>query len=423
MNFMTPGEKVRKLRIQLNLTQEDLQAEKLTRGLISMIETDRRDVTYSTAVKLAEEFNQKAEELNILMNIDEAYLMRSPKQDAEIYCFNRLKNEDITQSTIDEIFELISEYDLLEVKAKTYFKLGEISEDKKNYDEACINYDKAIIIYKDISKDKELGYVYLRLGSCKGKSLQHDTAVVYFNLSQYYSFTYGDKNTEGLSLYNLANAYIYLNKIDLALETVEKYLTISDKEDYYYNYGLNIKAQCYEAKENYDKAIEIYKSLLEKNLDNENPILGYVYNNLGLNYCNKNDFKESMKYFEMAEKFRSETDKEKLSHSLIEKSIVLLKQNLYAEAVKSIELGLKYAKNYNDLEYLIKGYYNLRDIYDKINDFENVEKVYVELIELLRTNGDISNLKSVYDKIALMYLKQGKSTLCEKYLLLSDGLN
>ncbi len=45
MNFITPGEKIKRLRIQLNLTQEDLQTENLTRGLISMIETSRRDVT------------------------------------------------------------------------------------------------------------------------------------------------------------------------------------------------------------------------------------------------------------------------------------------------------------------------------------------------------------------------------------------
>jgi len=37
MKFLTTGEKIKKLREQLNLTQEDLIAENVTRGLISMI--------------------------------------------------------------------------------------------------------------------------------------------------------------------------------------------------------------------------------------------------------------------------------------------------------------------------------------------------------------------------------------------------
>jgi len=86
MKFLTTGEKVKKLREQLNLTQEDLIAENVTRGLISMIETERRDISYKTAIRLAEKFNGKAEELNIILNIDEGYLMRSPSEDSEIYC-------------------------------------------------------------------------------------------------------------------------------------------------------------------------------------------------------------------------------------------------------------------------------------------------------------------------------------------------
>lgn len=60
MNFLTTGEKIKRLRIQLNLTQEELQTENVTRGLISMIETNKRDVTYATAVKLVDKFNEKA---------------------------------------------------------------------------------------------------------------------------------------------------------------------------------------------------------------------------------------------------------------------------------------------------------------------------------------------------------------------------
>ncbi len=423
MKFLSMGEKVQKLRDQLNLKQEDLVSENVTRGLISMIETGRREITYKTAIKLADKFNGKAEELNIILNIDEAYLMRSPSEDAEIYCLNKLKNDDITQSSIKEIFKLIEQYDLLFVQAKTYFKIGQINEEMKNFDEACINYDKAIKLYKIMDRCEELGQVYLRMGISKGKDLKHDTAIVYFNLSQYYGFVYDDKKIQQLSLYDLSNAYFYSNKIDMALETVEKYLAISDETDPFYNFGFNIKASCYELNGDYDKAIDTYNDLLTKISDNESPILGYVYNNLGLNYSHKNDFKESLKYFEMAEKFRSELDKVNLGVTLIEKSIVYINQNLYTEAIKTIDKGLNYVIEYNNIEYLIKGYYTLENIYDKLNNLVDLENIYMKLAELLKTNNDKNNLKSLYCRIASMYLNQNKIDLCKKYLSLSNGLN
>lgn len=244
-------------------------------------------------------------------------------------------------------------------------------------------------------------------------------------LSQYYSFVYDDKETQRLCLYNLANNYKKTNEIDLALETVEKCLLLCEEKECYsvYIYANGIKANCYESKGDYDRAITIYKDLLTKISDSENPILGYVYNNLGLSYCHKNDFEESLKYFEMAEKFRNELDKVNLGVTLIEKSIIFLKQNLYTDAINTIELGLKYVKEYKDIEYLLKGNYILADIYDKLNDTGNLEKVYLELIELLKVNDDKIKIKSIYDKVALMYLRQGKLTLSEKYLLLSTVLN
>jgi tetratricopeptide (TPR) repeat protein len=223
-------------------------------------------------------------------------------------------------------------------------------------------------------------------------------------------------------LYNLANAYRHVNKINLALETVQKYLAACDESDPFYNFASNIEANCYTDKGEYEKAIGIYNVLLSKLQEND-ILVGYTYNNLGLIYCHINDYKESIKYFEMAEKIISEIDKSLLSHTLIEKSTVLLNENLYTDAIETIELGLTYAKEYNDIEYLIKGNYILAGIYDKLNYTENLENVYLEMIDLLRTTCNKNDLKSIYDTLALIYLKKNKLALCEKYLVLSKYLN
>lgn len=422
MKFLSSGEKIRTLRNQLSLTQEDLQSEKITKGLISMIEADRRDITYDMASKLSEKFNKKADELNTILNIDEDYLMRTPNEDAELYCLNKLKNDDITEASIREVFKLAEEFDLLRVKAETYIKIGQIFSKKRNFEEACAGYDQAIKIYKSMQRNEKLAAIYLKMGLCKTKDFKYDTAIVYYNLSQYYSFVYDDVKTQKLCLYGLANCYRYLNRIDLALETIEKYLIVANVDDYYYNHAYNIQANCYESKGDYDKAIDIYKTLLEKSLDKDNVFISYVYNNLGLNYCYKNDFSESIKYFEMAEEIISKIDKSLLSHTLIEKSIVLLKQNIFVDAIKSVELGLKYAKQYNDIEYLIKGNYILADIYGNLKNIDKLVNVYIEMADLLIEHENKKDLNIIYNKLALIYLKQDKTALCEKYLLLSENL-
>jgi tetratricopeptide (TPR) repeat protein len=424
MNFLTTGEKLKRLRTQLNLKQDDLKSENVTRGLISMMETDKRDVTYSTASKLSEKFNERAEELDIIVNVDEAYLMRSPREDAKLYCLRKLQDPRIDKSSIDGIFEIVTEYDLVEVKAEAYCKLGEIYFKEKKFEVACDIYKKAREIYIEIKENEKLGHVYWRLGVFNADGLKYESAIEYYQLSQYYCNLCKDFNTRKLCLYSLAMCYRRLNKIELSLETIEKFLSVCDeKEDFrLYFFACNTKATCYNTEGKYDKAIDIYKDLLLKISDDKSVFLGYIYNNLGLNYSAKNDFELSMKYFEMAEKFKNEFSKSNLSHTLIEKSEVLLKQNLVDKAIETLDLGLEYAKEYKDLEYLLKGNYLLMDIYDKLNDNEKLEKVYINIIELLKLTKNTKELKDLYNELALKYLRQNKAEICEQYLLLSKNL-
>lgn len=245
-------------------------------------------------------------------------------------------------------------------------------------------------------------------------------AKAYFIMGKLISFTFKDIKIQRLALYNLANAYKYINKIDLALETVDKYISISDDSHKYYIYAYGIKARCYEAKKDYDKAIKTYKDLILKISDNRNAFLGYAYNNLGNLHAKINSLEESLKYFDMAEKFRSVEDRKNLSHTLIEKSIVYIKQNLYEDAIKTINEGLNYAIEYTDMEYLLEGYYKLAEIYDKLNDEINLEKTYKELSGLLKIKHNKIKLKWLYGKIALMYLNQNKYDLCKEYLVLNN---
>lgn len=128
--------------------------------------------------------------------------------------------------------------------------------------------------------------------------------------------------------------------------SIRKYLLFSNKEDDVYFYANILKTNIYKAIGKYYIAIEIYKYLLEEIPKPKDPLLGYIYNNLGLVYLYKEEFKISLEYFEMAEKISTANDEYNLCHTLIEKSGVFFRHFFHIKAIKTIRLGLSGAEFY-----------------------------------------------------------------------------
>jgi len=419
MIFLTTAEKLKSTRKYLKMKQEDLTDENITRGLISMIEIGKRDMSNNVAVKLVEKFKKRAKELDIILEIDNDFLLRSPSEDAELYCLKKLK-EVTTNTDILEIIEISKKFDLLNIKAIAYSELGEYYFNNKNYNEAFLNYNNSIDIFKSISQNEKIPYIYLKIGLCQALLLNYSEALSFFNLSEQYAKIYKDKTILKRTIYNSAKCYVALKKIDIALKYIETFLTFCNKKEDYISYiNANIlKANCYETISNFNTAIQIYHNLLNENIDSNNASLGYIYNNLGLAYLNKNDFSNSLKYFNKAEKFRINTDTVNLSHTLIEKSGVFTKQALYRNAIELIESGLDLANSNSDYEYLIKGNYELIRIYESTNDYLSLKRAYLNTIDLLTNLGKSIELVSIYSKLIIIYLDENNVEEAKKYLLM-----
>jgi tetratricopeptide (TPR) repeat protein len=420
MKFLTNGQKLKSTRKYLKLKQEDLVDENLTRGLISMIEIGKREISNNVALKLVEKFRKRSKELDIILEIDDGFLLRSPSEDAELYCLKKLK-EINEYKDINEILEIANKFNLLNIQAISYSELGEYYFNKKDYDEAFFNYNNSIDIFKNIKQNEKIPNLYLKLGHCKAIMLQYTEALPFFYMSEQYSKMYNDEITEKIAIYDRAKCYITLNKAELALENIKKFLTLCSKEEDHLNYiyATILKANCYEAMEDFNTAIEIYDALLSEGIDSNNSVLGYIYNNLGLAYLNKDDFNNSLEYFNKAEQFRIKIDSANLCHTIIEKSSLFIKQGLYTDAITLIESGLKQAKTNIDYEYLIKGNYELIRIYETLNDSLNLKKTYFNIADFLNILDKYSELVSVYTKLSILYLNENNIEEAKKYLLMS----
>lgn len=422
MIFLTQGEKVKMLRKKLKMNQQDLVSERITRPFISMLESGKRRLTYVTADAIIKKFNKRAEELGIKLEEDIDYLMRSKSEDAYRYCLEKLENNNI-DVIIDDILHICDEFNLMEIKSAALKAMGDWYFDKKQYTDAFIKYTNAIDIWKDIKQNKDIPYLYWRCALCKANLLQYKEALFYFQLSHHYGRIYNDSCIKDISLYHIAKCYKKLNEINLAKVYINNYLTVCNKNENfnYYIYAVILKANCYEIEKKFDTVIDIYINLINEISDSRSPFLGLIYNNLGLAYYYKDDFNKSMTYFEMAEWLRKELDKANLSHTLIEKSIVLSKQGFYDKAVETIEAGIIEAEKYNDVEYLVKGNYMLADIYSALKDTERLEEAYLRIADLLKNTHSI-DLIFIYNKLSIMYLAQNKINKSSMYLMLSNDL-
>jgi tetratricopeptide (TPR) repeat protein len=416
MKFLTPNEKIKDTRKFLKMKQEDLQDENVSRGLIGMIETNQRSLAKNVAIKLSRKFNEKAKYLGIKFEIDESFLLRSPSEDAELYCLKQL--EASIQN--EEILEIACEFNLLEIKASFYSKKADFYLARKDYDNAFINYNDSIAIYKDIKLHHNIPHLYFQIGICKARAYKYNDALSYFNICHRYSVMYNDTKTQHLVLYDIALCYKKINKFELSLDTIQEYLLFESKRDSFYFYANILKANCYEAIGKYDTVVEIYNALLTEISNAEDPLLGYIYNNLGAVYLRKADFTTSLEYFQKAEKIRSAVDTNNLSHTLVDKSEVYFKQHLYDEAIKVAELGVSSAEFYKDYEYLLKGNYRLLHIYESINDILYLKKIYLVIASLLKDNNNFNELTSIYVKLSLIYINENDIEKAKECLILSQ---
>jgi len=424
MKFINPEEKIKETRKYLKMKQQDLQDKEISRGLISMIEIGKRSLSKDVAIRIVQKFCSRAEDLGIKLNLDIEYFLRTAKEDAELYSLKKLQQAN-SSDDIQKVLDITQKFDLLNVSALAYSKLGDNLFDSKDYHNSFVNYNNSLNIYRDINQNISIASLYWKAGLCKAVILNYTEAIVYFNFANQYASLYKNLTIQKSSLYDLAKCYKKLHNIDLSLKYIDMYLSSCDKiKDFnYYIYANILKANCYEINGNIDYVIDIYNSLLNEFVDNRSHLLGYIYNNLGLAYLHKENYEKSKQYFEMAEKIRTDLDESILSQTLIEKSNLFIKQGLYDDAIKSIKLGLTNAENHKNFDELLKGNYILAHIYENLNDSNNLKNTYLIIADLLKKINNIHELIYIYNKLSIIYLDENNISKSRDYLLMSVNLS
>ena len=253
------------------------------------------------------------------------------------------------------------------------------------------------------------------------------------------------------------------NKIQSNLFNTEKEQIVNNidkKQNDYQIDNLFESALNYEKKLEYYKAIDIYNSILNMDIDNENKKLIYTYTKLGLLYHKLSNYKKSLNYYKKAleicnnkneitkayyiysqiAKIYKATFKNESAREIYEKILNEKNANIqnkikiqiildYVEVIKTTQsvietlLSIKnIVDNSGDIGLKIDYYYKLALGYDEIDDIDKAKINYnrcIELINFAKGNLNIKYKGNIYYNIGNICLDENNDEEAYKYFKLS----
>lgn len=315
---------------------------------------------------------------------------------------------------LEEIINVSQRLDFKDVLLLAYDKKAEILYKSGEYIKAFMTYSDVLELSYSLNRDV-LPDTYNNMGKCKLQSLEYEEALPYFEKAYALSVGRKDVTSEKNSLYNIALNYKKLDLLDECLAIVEKYISLLDADSEFIDYidGIILKANCYIEKKEFFSALQIYQTTLQLFSNNDDAIMGYIYNNLGSMSFETNRLDEAIEYYQKAKDIRTKNDLINLSHTLIDMAIVYFKLNDNEKGIELAKEGIHMASDFYDREYELKGYCLLEDFYKRNYSYESLKNIYTRLLDLL---NDKQEMTKVYGKLALLYIENGEIELSKKYL-------
>ncbi|MFD3158723.1 helix-turn-helix domain-containing protein (plasmid) [Haloimpatiens sp. FM7330] len=419
--IITCGEKLKKIRKQYKIKQYELSGDKLTRNMISMLETDKTGLTKNTAEILIENIHKICEKKSIKCDITLEYLLKSAQCQGKSICEKFIVFLDSTpekvfedkyQETVDEIQKILNKYKLKEEKIIIYTKLGEIFKKSYNFYKAYTYFIMAFESYTNSFNNSELIELIIDITYCCN-NLKRFKETLDFNRLAY---IYMDNIPEDIKYkikFNNIIAYKNLKNYTFALKEIEQIEhTFKDKLIYEPIEKINIlilKANCLKEKGFYVEALQIHNEILILNKNDIEMSLVVLCNTIEL-YIEMNDSRNIKKY--------------------IDKSLPLLKEykemdekKYCCEIYNDIGLGLYTIKNFK----MSKQYFN--EALNKAKKYKQISIINSSMENLLKiavndSNVDeLDNLKNQLLEIISLKLLPENNTLIFQFIEYYNRIN
>ncbi|QIB26836.1 tetratricopeptide repeat protein [Caloranaerobacter azorensis] len=407
MNKLTLGKKIKKARLEMNLTQQQLAGDFITRNMLSKIENDVAKPSIKTIEYLAKKLDKPVSYfLESLVNLDNNYnsnielifehansLLKNNEYDK---CINYVENM-IKQS--DQLSDSIYHGRILYTLANCYKK-------KSKLDKTKVLLKKCIELLKNHNDNYYLAYSYFDLSCIYFNDKEYSKtekcvrkALKYFSNFQINDLLFEIKLYYGLG-YSLVKQEKYYESLNYLIHAIE----ISEQNQCFYNTGeiYMLLGLVYKYQNNLEEAIYYtQKAIKFFDLLENFPLKASCQRNLGNFYAKKGDYDKGEFYLNKALNYFQSINNITKSNALkIDILSVLNKKELYLKAIeyaKKIEIE---TISSSDKVYLFK---NLGHAYFSIKKFEKAKEYLKKALQFSKVNGDYDMIYEVYNLLSKIY--------------------
>ncbi|GAB6086899.1 helix-turn-helix domain-containing protein [Alkaliphilus crotonatoxidans] len=411
MKIISTGEKIKQLRIDIGLNQDDLTNDEITRSLISMIENNKRNLTYRAAKVIADSLNQYY--INLGKKITPDYLLESEVEQAQRLIKERLDemqqlidhpmvgNENQVVENFKKLIEFARQWKLDSMVAQLYETRGKYYFNTYRYNEAISDSISAQEYYLEKKNYDKAISLYIRIGNCHYQLMLYDQALLYYNRAFNIVQNYSTENTSRdrmLLHYNLTLCYSSQKKYDSTLQEIASFKQLPEHEEDIYNLMSLLEANTYRDLRNYDKAIRLYNKLLKKQLSVNTKML--VFENFSQLYQAKEDYEKSLQYIDVSFEFKDDIEANYLPYLYLNKSRIYWKLGKIKNAISLIENGLILAEKVAKFETILDLHFLLVEIYLETNKYVKAKNILEKLECFIIEN----NLKDMLFYIYTYYI-------------------
>ncbi|GAB6086065.1 helix-turn-helix domain-containing protein [Alkaliphilus crotonatoxidans] len=366
MKIMSTGEKIRKLRTDIGLNQDDLTNDEITRSLISMIENNKRNLTYRAATVIASALNQYYP--NLGKEITPDFLLETEVEQAQRLIKEKLddmqqllknpsqQNEAQVENGIKNLIEFAQEWKLDSVVAELQMTRGRFYYDTYQYNEALQDFFCALAYYLKKEQYEKVASLYNLIGISHYSLMLIEQALLYFAQLEDILYLHKPQNYDRMKMLLVINrvlCYRRQKKYDMVLNGIAQFKELNYYDQDFYQRIVIIEANTYRDIQHFDKAIKLYNKMLKKpeKLTTDNLML--VYENLAELYEIKEDYEKSMYYAALAYDYQDKVNNFYIPYLFLLKAKLNFKLNKIDKAVELINQGLMIAEKVSGVDKLI----------------------------------------------------------------------
>lgn len=434
IRVMSAGEKIKQLRKEIGLKQEDLANDLITRSLISMIENNKRSLTAKTASIIAASLNRYYSELGI--KITPEYLLESEEKQAQRLIIERYHQLLMQMSNPSMLMEVDFEesfrrliifaeqwhlfdvsIEIMETRGKYYYQIGRFNEALQDFFIAQEYYLRNHLPHQSAS-------IYILIGSCHNHLKLYEQALLYLEQATHLvdrQATFEERCLKAQLSFERLLCFIGLQKYEMAIQEISYYKSLSYRDEGHYLQVLHLEANTYRDLKNYERAIQAYERLLKMELQISNNQLMMVYGHYALLCITMGDYQKGLQLIEKAYSYPEEKTADTFAHLSLYEAKCHLGLNHHQQAIEAIEKTLGLTPQISTQDLILELYTLLVELLIKKARYQRAEEVLQQLESFLLQREMKNQLSLVYSYLILLYCKINNPEKCleQTYKLLA----